>query len=411
MAVDHPHSYVRGEMDGVVVASPLRPRTRLVYRIRLGDPTRAMINQRQHFVPQHYLRQFRIGDTQTIWITMLAPYRVIGGRGIKGQCQEDYFFGKDSFADQMLQEIESKVAPVLTIVARDLVWNEEQLKTLRLLTAQLYLRSRKGREVEKLLPRFVADKVITNAIARGELPAPQGGWSADMMDFKGVPETRVGRILSLFLESGTLTLKILTPPAGKFFITSDNPVVALNTFAADAKSLNSYVGFAQSGFLLLLPLGPEACAFFYDPNVYKVGGRRQSVVRLTASDVDLVNSLQVQSAEECLYSHDPATEPELKRLVVEFAKLRVSLSTGHRIFPGKNPGEQFLLSGHPRLKLPSRWAFCSYRRQIAKKVGERRDPLLSKMIEELERDYVTSPGDVDFQDRIARVCARIPVSE
>lgn len=370
-----------------------------------------MTNRRQHFVSQHYLRQFRIDDTQLIWVTKIEPYKAIGEGPIKGQCQEDYFFGKESFADKMLQEIESKVAPVLTIVARDLKWNEEELKTIRLLTVQLYLRSRKGSEVEKLLPRFVADKVITNAISRGELPPPKGGWSAEMMDFTGIPETRVGRILSLFLESGNLLFKILTPTHGKFFVTSDNPIVALNLFASDAKSLNSYVGFAQSGFLLLVPLGPYACGFFYDPNVYKVGDRRERIVSINPADVDLINSLQVQSAEKCLYSHAASTEPELKRLVGQYAKLRVPLSTGLRVFPGQKPGEQFLLSGHPRLKLPSRWSFCSYRRHIAKKVGERRDPLLSKMIEELEKDYVTNPGDVEFQDRLERICARIPVSD
>lgn len=297
-----------------------------------------MVNRNQHFVSQHYLRQFRIGETDTIWITKANPLKVIGSGGIKGQCQDVYFYGRgDSKLDQMLKDIEGHVAPVLINIASERTWNEEALASIRMLAVELYLRTRKAAEAGKVFPRFVVDQVISGAIAKGELPEPKSGWKAEMMDFGGVPDTLLAQTFSLFLETGTLGFKLLEAPAEKFFITSDNPVVALNQYAADAKTIRKFVGFAQSGFQLLVPLSPQVVGFFYDPKVYKVGKARERMVTLSAADTDLINSLQVQTAEYCVYSHDRSTAAEVQRLVARYARLRVPLTEGLQVFKGAQP--------------------------------------------------------------------------
>lgn len=370
----------------------------------------SMINRNQHFVSQHYLRQFRIGETDTIWITKVDPLKVIGAGGIKGQCQADYFYGRgESKLDQMLREIEGHVAPVLIKIASERTWNETELAAIRMLAVELYLRTRKAAEAGKVFPRFIADQVISRAISKGELPEPEGGWAAEMMDFGGVPDMLLAQTFSLFLETGTLGFKLLEAQVGKFFITSDNPVVALNQYAADAKTVRKFVGFAQSGFQLFVPLGPRVVGFFYDPKVYKVGNARDRVVALSAIDTDLINSLQIQSAEYCVYSHDPSTATEVQRLVTRYAKLRVPLTDGLQVFKGPNPNEELVLSRHPALTIPGRWLFCTYRRHISKAVGERRDPLLTRMIEELEEDIRQNPNGDDVTERLERIMAKIPV--
>ena len=371
-----------------------------------------MINRNQHFVSKHYLRQFRIGETDTIWITKVNPLKMIGAGGIKGQCQDVYFYGRgDSKLDQMLKEIEDHVAPVLIKIASERTWNEEALPAIRMLAVELYLRTRKAAEAGKVSPRFFADRVICGAIAKGELPEPKGGWKADMMDFGGVPDVLLAQTFSLFLETGTLGFKLLEAPAGKFLITSDNPVVALNQYAAEAKAIREFVGFAQSGFQLLVPLSPQVIGFFYDPKVYKVGKARDRLVTLSAADTDLINSLQVQSAEHCVYSNDPSTAAEVQRLVTRYAKLRVPLTEGLQIFKGLNPDEELVLSRHPTLTIPGRWLFCAYRRHISKAVGERRDPLLTRMIEEYEEDIRQNPNGDDIAERLKRITAKISVSD
>jgi hypothetical protein len=38
----------------------------------------------EHFLPQHYLRQFRIGDSKLIGIAKVAPFRFIGAGPTRG---------------------------------------------------------------------------------------------------------------------------------------------------------------------------------------------------------------------------------------------------------------------------------------------------------------------------------------
>lgn len=105
-----------------------------------------MINRNQHFVSQHHLRQFRVGETDTIWITKVNPLKVIGAGGIKSQCQDDYFYGRgDSKLDKMLKEIEDHVAPVLVKIASERTWNEEALAAIIRVARETRLEAQVGR--------------------------------------------------------------------------------------------------------------------------------------------------------------------------------------------------------------------------------------------------------------------------
>jgi len=243
----------------------------------------ATVNKRQHFVPQHYLRLFRVDDTEQVIVARVEPYKYIGPGPIKGQCQESFFYGdSDSRLDEMLREIETSFAPELVRICSSKQLTPNDVQSLRLFCAHLHLRTRKAAEIAKVFPRFMADQVITNAIERGELPSPEGGWKPDMMDFTGVPNTLLGNLIRCYFETARLGIKLLEPPIGEYFVTSDHPVVIMNQFASDAKSFRSFAGFAQTGFQMILPIGPQRCVIFYDPNVYKVGGRNEPLVPLSS---------------------------------------------------------------------------------------------------------------------------------
>jgi hypothetical protein len=339
---------------------------------------------------------------------MVEPYRCVGLGPLKGQCQRDHFYGKDGATDNMLQTSELLTAPVLYAVNKSRSATVEQWKALRFLAVQLHLRTSKAAELAKVFPRFAADQIITTAIEKGELPEPKGGWRAEMMDFEGVPQSLLGlNQIACYLETSTLRCKLLSAPSGSFFITSDNPSITLNQFAADAKGIRDYVGFAQSGFQLVLPLSPSLCAFIYDPNVYKVGQRNDPVVQISVSDVEVLNSLQVQSAERCIYAHRPEAEPEVARLVARFARLRKPNSAGMKSFP-QSEKETLIKFGDPTLILPRRWQLCNYLKNVRRAVGERRDPGFSHVISLVIADIEANPINVDLQQRLERVLAQLP---
>jgi len=338
----------------------------------------------------------------------VEPYRCVGLGSIKGQCQRDYFYGKDGPTDAMLQETERTIAPALYAVNKSRTATTEQWQGLRLLAVQLHLRTSKAAELAKVFPRFAADQMINAAIKKGELPEPTGGWRAEMMDFEGVPQSLLGlNLLACYFETTTLRCKLLSAPPGSFFITSDNPAITLNQFAADAKGVRDYVGFAQSGFQLVLPLSPSLCAFLYDPFVYKVGYRKDDPVEVQPEDVDTLNSLQVQSAERCLYAHRPEAEREIKQLVARYSRLRKTITEAIKSYP-QNEKETLFKFGDPAMVLPRHGQFCRYLKNIRRGVGERRDPGNTHLIKLLVDDIEKNPVGVNLDERMERLIQRLP---
>jgi len=117
----------------------------------------------------------------------------------------------------------------------------------------------------------------------------------------------------------TVECKLLKAPSDDYFVTSDHPVVILNQFCIGAHPVRSFVGFSLSGFQLLLPFSPSLCAFFYDAKVYKVGSRRHRALEISSKDVAVVNSLQVQSAGNCLYFHSPRLAQKVEELIHSYS--------------------------------------------------------------------------------------------
>jgi len=202
---------------------------------------RSLKSKRHHFVPQHYLRQFRIAGTNQLAFARLDPFTLIGPAAIRHQCQEDYFY-EEKTIDELMGENESSLAPVLIRVVEKESFDSKELVALRMLAATLHVRTRKAVETAKVVPKRIADEVIKNGIEQGELPVPEGGWKEGMMDFEGVPGFLVGsRILPAWLEMQTLS-KLLRAEPGNFFVTSDHPVVLLNQCFMDTEPQRSICG-------------------------------------------------------------------------------------------------------------------------------------------------------------------------
>jgi hypothetical protein len=351
------------------------------------------VNKSQHYVPQHYLRQFRIEGTKQISTARIEPFHFIDRATISGQCKQDYFYQDDGQLDDLLQQCEHDLAPVLLRVTQQRKFDSKELVALRFLAVILKVRTRKSVELAKVFPRKIAYEVIKSAIERGELPEPQGGWKEGMMDFTGVAGVEFKSTAVLcWLEMQTLGCKLLEAETGSWFVTSDHPVVMMNQLFAALEPHRSFAGFSRSGFQLLLPISPRLCLFFYDPKVYKVGGRRHQLVEASRIDVELVNSLQIQSAEECIYCHRPDLKPEISRLIATHAPFRTPVRASLRELAGRKESESILHLHQPSPKLTRPWTFCRFRKR--RNVGEnnRRDPSWSAFVSAVVKDMDENPG-------------------
>ena len=357
-------------------------------------------NKRQHFVPQHYLRHF-CEDGQ-IGVATTEPFRYVGKDTTRNQCQANYFYrqGEDNSVDDWLWEVEANGAWILTQVAESKKMTDEELVALRMLAVIFLLRTRKAAEVAKLLPKWHADIILKDAIDRGELSLPPGGWRPGLMDFEGASGMLLrNSLIPAWLEMQTLWQKFLVPRDGsaKRFITSDHPVVRLNPFLEPEQSERGFAGFSRPGFQLFFPLSPECCVMFYDAGVYKVGGKRENVVSLSDYDMDQVNGLQVQSADKVLLFHPESGEPEIDRLFNFFGRFRRPLEE-HLHRTEMEQGDEvteFVITKSTTTVLPKPFEFCTTVRHPRVGVDGRRNQAWTEfskiVIEEFEKD----PGDID----------------
>ena len=363
-----------------------------------------MTGKRDHFVPQHYLRQFRFGETDQIAIATIDACKFVGLGSIDRQCQKDFFYEKDEALNNILWQSENDLAPVLARVITKMDFDSKERFALNFLATLLHLRTKSAVEQAKVIPRRMAHEFITHGIRTGRLPEPPGGWREDMMDFGGVPGTLLKEeAIPCWMEMQTLECKLLRAPSNSSFVTSDHPVVILNQFCIGAHPLRSFVGFSLSGFQLLFPISPRACAFFYDAKVYKVGSRRRRVLNISSEDVAIVNSLQIQSADNCLYFHDPALAQEVQHRIETYRGLRSPIADTLRTYPGRTENEEILHMKARSVQLPTAWAFCRRRRHVSFQAGDQRDPAWSDAIEQLSDDLHNNPGGEGLSERLRKL--------
>lgn len=338
-------------------------------------------NKNQHFLPQHYLRLFALEDGKNIGIARIEPFKFAVGP-IKGQCQADWFYREDGQLDDWLQETETAYGGLLPQILAAKKLTNEQLVACRFLAALFFMRTKKAAEIHGLFSRKMFFDVVNDGIAKGEVPPPPPDWSMETVGVNGVSGFLVkNMLLQCFFEMETLHCKLLEPAGSGRFVTSDHPVVCLNQlFSGETKKTKRcYVGFSRSGFQLMLPLCSTLCLFFYDPKVYKVGNRRDYLVRLEDSDVELLNSLQVQNADACVYTADGQSATLMESLVRRFATFRVP--TLDLLKVTQNDNSEFFHLTSPNLTLPRPWSFCKLQSNPRVPESKRRNDAWTAVVE------------------------------
>lgn len=361
----------------------------------------------QHFVPRVYLKQFRVpGTDMQIGIAKVEPLRIIGPGSIAGQCQESYFYGKNSNAELILKAVEDAMGPLFNEVESRTRISEQNRATLCLVVSMLYLRTRRQSELAKTSARYVVGELLKRAVERGELPPPQTESDYYRWDFSGVPEFLLKGVLAQMFEFVTLNCKLLRAAPRTSFVTSDNPTAVLNQYAYRFDGIRTCAGIAQCGVQVALPLSPSLCLFFYDPRIYKVGTKRRSSVQLSEADTHILNSLQIQSAHHCVYYSDPSHSAYVESLVHSYGHLRVHLRD-HVKEVSRNSKETLLMHSASQISLPDAWSFVKYRKAINGKPGERRHPELTKAVEALYEDMLKHPDAGNLLERVESLRTRL----
>jgi hypothetical protein len=265
------------------------------------------IPKNQHFVPQFFQRFFSYennGKTIGMFNTKLNRFK--SNVPISSQLSSDYFYGKDGNLENWLSQLETDSSPIFRKM-----WEKEKLPIaqsqdhLKMLHFMVILDLRNPIRF-KILNNFEQKLPSTKS------KISEGNVSTDMVCGLKEHQTDQGKLNSLksaeLLVSDLLYLKykLIKNTTSNPFIISDNPIILYNQFLEKRNwKFGIQRDFGLKGLQLFLPLSDSYMLAVYDPNIYKLGNKKEHVVTIDdKNSIDQLNLLQFLNSENTVnFSH------------------------------------------------------------------------------------------------------------
>jgi hypothetical protein len=276
----------------------------------------------QHFVPQFYLRNFAVKETdRKVSLYHIPSALYVPGAPIKSQACEDNFY-KELAIEAALGGLEGAAARII----RDAIGGEALPKRFS--------------EDHHSLLLFVLSQEARTPVAVSKMTDTMNAfWRKVASDVPGIEEYAEGlevmiqnapgfllrMVTTLYPMALDLRWKLLHNKTDLPFITCDHPTVSYNQFLEHRIRSGSNSYLVARGLQKFLPLSPRHVLVLFDSETYKVGGRklRHTNVDVTHDgDVDELNLLQAINADDTLYFNDDAKEGYVKDLARRARKQR-----------------------------------------------------------------------------------------
>lgn len=239
------------------------------------------ITKIQHFVPQFFQRFFSYennGKTIGMFNTQLNLFK--SQVSISSQLSSDYFYGRDGNLESWLSELETDSAPIFKEI-----WEKEKLpipqspnhfKMLHfmiILDLRNPIRFKILSNFEQKLPN-TKSKISKDNVSTDMVPGLQEQQSDEgkLRSFKSA-ELLVPDLLNL-------KYKLIKNMTSSPFIISDNPLVMYNQFLEKRNwKFGSQRDFGIKGLQLFLALNDSHMLAVYDSDIYKLGNKKEQIVR------------------------------------------------------------------------------------------------------------------------------------
>lgn len=289
--------------------------------------------KKQHYVPQMILRRFSPND-KNIGALLLQSGKSLPSIGLKEQCYENYFYGKDGIMEEGFAEGEGMFSSMLGDLSESHLGklDAEALTHFRSFIVYQYMRTKRAASI--------TSDMAEDALKEHLRP---------MAEEKGIAldDLRIGLTnpQSLNLVSATygvasvmdLTVKFIVTDRKTGFVLADHPAVVYNQFAEHHPVLSVCLGASgllSKGIQILFPVSPTTCVLMYDPTTYDCGSPNSYMLRAGRHDTQAINTLQAISADECLYYNPQFMDgAELDRL--KAVRRRFAQRTGHKLIRGE----------------------------------------------------------------------------
>jgi hypothetical protein len=277
-------------------------------------------SKEQHYVPKFYLKFFATDDNKKeIAFYNLVNKKFFTHAPIKSQAKVKTLYGDDGVMENWLSGIEATTARILQgSIEREELPDIHSEASLSMLHYILIQHSRTLQRAQELNDQMSQMASRINA----KIPSPQVFRNTPIA-LSEVVEIANDTLPLLAYLSFVLIKNETTVP----FITSDVPVVLYNHLMEEKKSPTFGDAWAFKGLQVFFPLSPKLTIHWYDPSVYKIGGKKfREFIRLTRyEDLFSLNSLQYTNCHEQLFFDRDFKEAELNKLINKYHRLRSSI--------------------------------------------------------------------------------------
>ncbi|MDR3240594.1 MAG: DUF4238 domain-containing protein [Lactobacillaceae bacterium] len=257
---------------------------------------------KQHYVPQFYLKRF-MNDENRIW-----QYNKSNGSDVnmipKNIAHQRNLYGKDSFLENILSEMENKFAFAIKNVA-------EQIQEDKLFLSV---------EDKANLLGFASIQ-LSRSKSHNDLLINVNNMGEEKFKKRIIPEINGSLMNSSILVGGIqgMTFSDLEVIGIKHnlrsaqFIASDNPVIPTNQAAAIKKV--QVTGHNAVGFMVYFPISAMHAIILYDRSVYSFENTKNNIVKLiSVNDVNALNKLSIAYSDLFIFHQNKLKENEKRQI-------------------------------------------------------------------------------------------------
>lgn len=268
----------------------------------------------QHFIPRFYLKKFSLESQGTrIGMFNISSKKFIESAKLYDQASRNYFYGRDLKIENDLQNLETESAKIINyVIEKQDLPQANSTESQMLLMFVITLFGRTMYSAEMIDELRVKHNELVSSIDENFLPE-----SEQNINLTDMVQQSLGRAASFFPLLRDLHYKLIINETEQPFITSDHPVVLYNQFLEPRKKHGSNIGFASKGLEIFLPLSPKLTLIYFDKDVYRVGTRDKTVVKVNlTSDIKALNLLQCINANKNIYFNKNFSEIQTRECLV-----------------------------------------------------------------------------------------------
>jgi hypothetical protein len=364
------------------------------------------IKKRHHFVPKFYLRQFSFDGGNRLHLIHAAQLRPIPQIGLKGQCYDDYFYGKDPEVENALQDLEGVTAEVFRlIIANQRLPDRGTFDdiVLRIFICLQWGRTKSHAEAyetmfDKLQKTANGPEWRAKGITQGQIDEVHFGTDRPGLFSLGM----VSEIVPFLFD---LESKLVFAGGNGEFVTSDAPVALYNPYLL-GRYTGGVTGLNTRGIAIFYPISPNLMAVLYDRTCYRVGPRQTRVVPITNSgDLVALNNFQFLHADDAVYFKNAALAADHLREFSKVARMRRDDRSVVQEAKSTQPGDNssLLISYFAEFPYRPPLSFLSLIRKRRGETGpvnqiEERNPEISALFDQYQREVKSGLSKRGFLD-------------